>query len=300
MNLVLTGGLPAPTSPVKAGGLLSPGMLLSASSNTLNSTSAGVNISTLPPTNIPPPMPTPLAAGLIPGSLSLPAAVATAPPQSSMPSTMTSLAHTFSVAPPIMSFAPPTSTMTSIPPPTQNAQKLIPPPAINLSWENPALYAQQQAQMIAQQSLLARQNAQNEQLFFAQIAHNMNVAAAMAQQNAAGGSPAAAGLLGLQPSAANLGLLPTAMPGYGHLLPQAGFHANPYVLVPQRLPLIRHPGLPQVAPQMASQTPVAPLKRSYEQAFTGDLSTHGLHKRPYPALPQAPSSLAYTQFYPNM
>uniref|UniRef100_A0A6M2DXZ1 Putative product n=1 Tax=Xenopsylla cheopis TaxID=163159 RepID=A0A6M2DXZ1_XENCH len=244
-------------------------------------------------------MPAPITAGLIPGSLSIPAAAATAPPQTSMP--MTSLAHTYSAAPPVMSFAPPTSTITSIPPPNHNSQKLIPPPAISLSWENPTLYAQQQAQMIAQQSLLARQNAQNEQILFAHLAH-MNVAAVMAQQNGvAAASPSAPGILGLQPNSANLGLLPTAMPAYGHMIPQAGaFAANPYVLVPQRFPLIRHPGLAQVAAPISAQTPVAPLKRSYDQAFTGDLATHGLHKRPYAALPQAPSTLAYTQFYPNV
>lgn len=223
MNLVLTGGIPAPVSPAKAApALLSPGMLPS--------------IAPLPPTNIPPPPP---------------------------PST--------SVAPISQSYVQ---------------------PAPQIAWENPALIAQQQAQMIAQQNLLARQNqAQvNDLVLMNQIAHhNM----AVLNQNVGSLSPS-----NHAAQMQNQVLKPPPVPIMSHLLPQ-----HPFLLFPPRVTPLSMPRTPVgYSPHLLQGTPpgvipVVPhvaVKRSYGDAFAEQASSA---KRAFH--PQSPLSV-YPQFYPNM
>lgn len=218
MNLVLTGGIPAPVSPAKAttATLLSPGML------------------NLPPTNVPPPT--------TPASLSA-----------------TAVAHQIS----------------------QNMVTSNPA----LSWDNPALYAQQQAQMIAQQSLLARQT--------------------QAQ------TPGAEHMLLMNhlPHPQNLTFMPgppspnAAMKGYQLLSPMVHpQQQHPLLLVPQRLPL----GIPRsqlIAPHLMTATsgllPIMPhvaVKRSYGDAFTEQTSPA---KRAFQTQ-ASPVPLHFQPFYPNL
>ncbi|KAI4469160.1 heterogeneous nuclear ribonucleoprotein-related [Holotrichia oblita] len=203
MNLVLTGGIPAPVSPAKAApALLSPGMLPS--------------IAPLPPTNIPPPPP---------------------------PST--------SVAPISQSYVQPAA---------HHHQ---------LSWENPTFIAQQQAQMIAQQNLLARQSqaAQvNDLVLMNQIAqHNI----AVLNQNVGSLSPSTPAT-----QIQNQVLKPPPVPIVPHhLLPQHPFLFLPPRVAPlsiPRTPVGYSPHLLQSAPPgvipMAAVPHVA-VKRSYGDAF---------------------------------
>lgn len=226
MNLVLTGGIPAPVSPAKAApALLSPGMLPS--------------IAPLPPTNIPPP-------------------------------------------------PPPSTSVAQI---SQNYVQSAAAP--QLSWENPALIAQQQAQMIAQQNLLARQNqaAQvNDLVLMNQIAqHNI----AVLNQNVGSLSPNTPATQ-MQSQV----LKPPPVPIMPHLLPQ-----HPFLLLPPRMAPLSIPRTPVgYSPHLLQGTPpgvipVVPhvaVKRSYGDAFTEQSSPA---KRAFH--PQGPLSV-YPQFYSNM
>lgn len=219
MSLVLTGGVPGPSSPAKAApALLSPGMLPS--------------IAPLPPTNIPPP-----------------------------------------------------------PPPAQISQNMV-SNVSPLNWENPALLAQQQAQIIAQHNLIARQNqaqAQNEMLIMNQIAHH-NLA--VLNQNVGPVSPNNS--VGLQQFKA-----PPGMPMMPHHLIQQ----SPFMVLPPRM---SHLGLPRPSiaypPHLihgggAGVFPVMPhvaMKRSYGDAFNEQASPA---KRAFHAQGTLP---VYQQFYPNM
>lgn len=221
MNLVLTGGIPAPVSPAKATpALLSPGMLPS--------------IAPLPPTNIPPPP----------------------PPNTSV---------------------------------NQISQNISSP----LNWDNQALFAQQQAQIIAQQNLIARQNqaqAQNEMLLMNQIAqHNL----AVLNQNVGPVSPNNSA--SIQNSVLKN---QSSVPVMPHLITQP-----PFVMIPPRM---AHLGLPR--PQLAypphlihggthGVIPVMPhvaMKRSYGDAFNEQAAPA---KRAFHAQGALP---VYQHFYPNM
>lgn len=230
MNLVLTGGMPAPVSPAKATpALLSPGMLPS--------------IAPLPPTNIPPPP----------------------PPQT----------------------APATSMSQSLPTVQQP-----------LTWTDSALFAQQQAQIIAQHNLLARQSqaqAQNEMLLMNQIAqHNL----AVLNQNV---TPLSSN--GTQPTGA-LSVNPvlktqTTVP----LMPHHLFPHHSFMMLPPRMPIaLQRPPHLAYSSLVQSQTPgVFPMvshvavKRSYGDAFNEQATPA---KRTYTPTPG--SLPVYPQFYPNM
>lgn len=227
MNMVLTGGIPAPVSPAKpAPALLSPGMLPS--------------LAPLPPTNIPPP-PT---------------------PSSSVP---------------------------------QVPQNLV-PQTPTITWENSTLLAQQQAQMIAQQNLIARQNqaqAQNEHIMLMNQITQHNLA--VLNQNVRPLSPTSTQLQSqvLKP--------PPPLPVMPHILPQP-----PFVFIPRVTPLgiPRHPLYHQqlmAAPNhTAGVIPVVPhvaMKRSYGDAFADQANVQAASKRAY----QPPGTLpVYHQFYPNI
>lgn len=232
MNLVLTGGIPAPVSPAKAApALLSPGML-------------APNLAPLPPTNIPPP-----------------------PTQNS----------TAAVA--------------------QLSHNLVQPAASAL-WENPTLLAQQQAQMIAQQNLLARQSqaqAQNDHiLFMNQITqHNL----AIINQNVAPMSPPT--------STAHLhSQVMKPPPQLPMMHPQMLPPQHPFLVLPPRVaqlgfprhPLAFSPLISGAAPGMFPVVPQMTVKRSYGEAFA-DPSVVPPAKRTYQ--PQGTLPL-YSQFYPNM
>ncbi|XP_017773604.1 PREDICTED: RNA-binding protein fusilli isoform X1 [Nicrophorus vespilloides] len=219
MNLVLTGGIPAPVSPAKAApALLSPGMLPA--------------IAPLPPTNIPPP-------------------------------------------------PPPNTTVAQI------SQNLVQPNP-TLSWENPTLYAQQQAQMIAQQNLLARQNqaqVQNDILLMNQIAHHN-----LAVLNHGPLSPNSNPNSMLKPP-------PVVLP---HLLSQQ----QPLLLLQRQMtpmglsrPPMYPPHLLQAssAPNVYPVMPHVAVKRTYGDAFAEQTATPA--KRPFHPQGTFP---VYQHFYPNM
>jgi epithelial splicing regulatory protein 1/2 len=221
MNLVLTGGIPAPVSPAKATpALLSPGMLPS--------------IAPLPPTNIPPP-------------------------------------------------PPPNTTVGQI---SQNMVSNVSP----LGWDNPALFAQQQAQIIAQQNLIARQNqaqAQNEMILMNQIAqHNL----AVLNQNVGPLSP--------NSSIAQNSVLktPQMVP---HLLSQPPFVMLPPRMAPLGLPrpqlaYPQHHLIPGGAQGVIPMMPHVAMKRSYGDAFNEQAAPT---KRAFHAQGTLP---VYQHFYPNM
>lgn len=221
MNLVLTGGIPAPVSPAKAApALLSPGMLPS--------------IAPLPPTNIPPP-------------------------------------------------PPPNTTVAQI------SQNLLHQPNPNLSWENPTLFAQQQAQMIAQQNLLVRQSqahAQNEHLM---LMHNL----AVLNQNVQPMSPNSTSIQSqmMKP--------PPPVSIVPHIIPQQ----HPFVIIPPRIspigvprgPMSYGPLIPGPTPGVIPVMSHVAVKRSYGDAFT---ETASPAKRAFH--PQGALHSIYPQFYPNI
>lgn len=223
MNLVLTGGIPAPVSPAKAApALLSPGMLPS-----------------LPPTNIPPP-----------------------------PAPNTSVA--------------------------QMSQNLITAPNPSFGWENPALYAQQQAQMIAQQSLLARQNqaqqAQNEHVFLMNhLAHQHNLAVL-------NNGP-------LSPNHGQAGLANPSLKPPMHLLPPHLIQQqHPLFLLPQRVPLgmqrgptVYHPSNMMSPPGLLPLVSHVGVKRSYGDAFTEQTAPAKRAFHPPGTMP-----VHFQPFYPNI
>lgn len=231
MNLVLTGGIPAPVSPAKAApALLSPGMLPS--------------ITPLPPTNIPPP-------------------------------------------------PPPSNTVTG-----QISQNLMSPsPAASFTWDNPTLLAQHQAQMIAQQNLLVRQNqaqAQNELILMNQITqHNL----AVLNQNAGPLSPTPTSNAGLTASM----LKPTP---YFSLAPHMLPSQHPYVLLPPRMTHLGIPRhqmaypphlIPGASPGVIPVVPHVAVKRSYGDAFSEQATPA---KRAFHA--QGALPVHYQTFYPNI
>lgn len=230
MNLVLTGGIPAPVSPAKAApALLSPGML--------------PPIAPLPPTNIPPPPPPHTAA-------------------------QTNLSQSLVTA-------------------AQHHH------AHHFTWDNQALFAQQQAQIIAQHNLMARQNqaqqAQNEMILMNQIAQqnllfSQNVAGSLSPTGSSTPSPVNS-VLKAQPQHHAMSMLPM----------------HPFMYLPPRMPIalqrpppVLYPHLMQgQTPGVFNVTPHVAVKRSYGDAFNDQASPA---KRPF-----APTSLpVYPQFYPNM
>lgn len=182
---------------------------------------------------------------------------------------------------------------TNVPPPTTPAP--LPTTAVahqisqnmvtqnQISWENSALYAQQQAQMIAQQSLLARQTqAQTgtEHMLLMNHLHPQNLAFMQG------------------PPSPN-----TAMKSYPLIHPMLHpQQQHPLLLVPQRLPL----GLPRsqlISPHLMTPTsgllPImqhVAVKRSYGDAFAEQTSPA---KRAFQT--QAPPvPLHFQPFYPNI
>lgn len=169
-----------------------------------------------------------------------------------------------------------------LPPPPTNVPP--PPPSQNLvpSWDA-AIIAQQQAQMIAQQNLLARQSQahtthQNDILLMNQITqHNLAV---LNQSN---------------PVAPGSKSSPYHLPPLAHVLPQP-----PFVLLPPRM-VARQPAHQVAAAYQQhlaapGMVPVVPhhvaMKRSYGDAF----SEQGLPaKRATGAVP-----VPYAAFYPNI
>ncbi|KAJ8968276.1 hypothetical protein NQ317_006404, partial [Molorchus minor] len=194
---------------------------------------------------------------------------------------------------------------TNIPPPppphtasvTSMSQNLVTAaqPA-QLTWDNPALYAQQQAQIIAQHNLLARQSqaqAQNEILLMNQIAqHNL----AVFNQNV---SP-------LSPNGTQGSMLPSAsvlktQQGMS-MVPQIIQHPS-FMVLPPRMPIsLQRPppmGYPQlVQGQTSGVIPMVQhmaVKRSYGDAFNEQASPA---KRPFHAA--AGTLPLYQHYYPNM
>lgn len=181
---------------------------------------------------------------------------------------------------------PPTNIPPPPPPTAQMSQNLLAPPAAQLGWENGALLAQQQAQMIAQQNLIARQTqaqaAQNEHFM---LMHNL----AVLNQNV---SP-------LSPNSNQLMKAPPPVSIMPHILPQQ----QPFVLLPPRMTSLgvprasmqySHallPGGHGVIPVMSNMA----VKRSYGDAFAEQTAPAKRAFHPQPGLPSM-----YQQFYPNM
>lgn len=187
---------------------------------------------------------------------------------------------------------PHTATVTSI------SQNLVTPsqPA-QIAWDNPALFAQQQAQIIAQHNLIARQNqahAQNEMILMNQIAqHNF----AVFNQNVGSLSPngTQSGTISSQPV---LKTATGAVPIVPHLIPH-----HPFMMLPPRMPItlqrpptLTYPHLVQgQTPGVLPVMPHVAVKRSYGDAFNDQSSPA---KRPFHATPG--SLPVYPHFYPNM
>lgn len=233
MNLVLTGGIPAPVSPAKAAtaALLSPGML------------------NLPPTNVPPPP------------------------------------------------APPNTTVAQI------SQNLVPAPNPALSWENPALFAQQQAQMIAQQTILARQNqaahahaaaaaaaqAHGEQIMLMNhiaAAHQANFALLNNPASAGPPSPAKAPQQPQQLPLMSAATAPHFIHPQQHLFLVPHHHRLPPMGMQRASPLMSHPAMMQSATSQMYPPHMA-VKRSYGDAFTETAAN-------------AKRAFHFPTFYPNM
>ncbi|CAG9835477.1 unnamed protein product [Diabrotica balteata] len=192
---------------------------------------------------------------------------------------------------------------TNIPPPpppqsataTTMSQSLV-SHSPHITWDSSALFAQQQAQIIAQHNLMARQNqaqqAQNEMLLMNQIAQQNF---ALFGQNI---SP-------LSPNSAQT--TPTGVP-VNSVLKTPQHHAmplmpmvptHPFMLFPPRMPITLQRPPPMLYQQLVpgqTQVSVVPhvaVKRSYGDAFSDQASPA---KRPF-----APASLSmYPPFYPNM
>nr|CAH7753834.1 unnamed protein product [Callosobruchus chinensis] len=191
--------------------------------------------------------------------------------------------------------APPTTA--NLPPPPPNSAAPPPPQ----SWENPALFAQQQAQIIAQQNLLARQSQaqaaqaqQNDIMFMNQlIQHNLAMYNQQQPVGQAAASTNAAQMNQMLKSQA------ASVPMMSPLIP------NPYMMFQPRIPLTfqRPPQLtyPQL---MQGQTPGVipmttmqqmPVKRSYGDAFAEQATPAKRQFAPATTLPAV-----YPQFYSNM
>lgn len=187
---------------------------------------------------------------------------------------------------------------TNIPPPPppnttvgQISQNLLTTNNPNISWENPALLAQQQAQMIAQQNLIARQTqaqAQNEHLM---LMHNL----AVLNQNVSPMSPNSAALQNqIMKPPPPVSLVP-------HIIPH---QQHPFVLFPQRVTPIgvprtpmqySHALIPGGAPGVIPVMPHVAVKRSYGDAFAEQTSPAKRAFHPQPGIHSV-----YQQFYPNM
>ncbi|KAJ8952844.1 hypothetical protein NQ314_007450 [Rhamnusium bicolor] len=178
---------------------------------------------------------------------------------------------------------------TNIPPP--------PPPhtaTVTSMSQNLLFFAQQQAQIIAQHNLIARQNqaqAQNEMILMNQIAqHNL----AVFNQNVGPLSPNGTQTGTLPPHSVLKS--PQTVPIMPHLIPH-----HPFMVLPPRMPIgLQRPPLAYqhlVQGQTPGVIPVMPhvaVKRSYGDAFNDQASPA---KRPF----HAPGSLpVYQHFYPNM
>ncbi|XP_072389210.1 RNA-binding protein fusilli isoform X1 [Diabrotica undecimpunctata] len=192
---------------------------------------------------------------------------------------------------------------TNIPPPpppqsataTTMSQSLV-SHSPHITWDSSALFAQQQAQIIAQHNLMARQNqaqqAQNEMLLMNQIAQqnfalfgqNLSPLSPNSTQTTPTGVPVNSVLKSPQHH---------AMP----LMPMVPTH--PFMLFPPRMPITLQRPPPMLYQQLVpgqTQVSVVPhvaVKRSYGDAFSDQASPA---KRPF-----APASLSmYPPFYPNM
>lgn len=161
-------------------------------------------------------------------------------------------------------------------------------PAAQFAWDNSPLLAQQQAHMIAQQNLIARQTqaaaAQNEHFM---IMHNF----AVLNQNVPPMSPNSPALQNPIMKA------PPPLPIMPHILPQQ----QPFVLLPRmmaplgvpRPPTIQYPLIP-AGPGVIPMMPNVAVKRTYGDAFADQASPA---KRAFH--PQQLHSV-YPQFYPNI
>lgn len=192
---------------------------------------------------------------------------------------------------------------TNIPPPppphtavTSMSQNLVTPsqPA-QFTWDSPALFAQQQAQLIAQHNLMARQSqaqAQNEMLLMNQIAqHNLAVFNQNVDPLANGGGQPGIPSQAVLKSQAGMPMMPALIPHH------------PFMMLPPRMPIalqrpppLSYPHLVQgQSPGVIPVVPHVAVKRSYGDAFS-DQSTPA--KRPFHAPPG--SLQVYPQFYPNL
>ncbi|XP_076268005.1 comm3 [Rhynchophorus ferrugineus] len=167
------------------------------------------------------------------------------------------------------------------------------PPSL---WDPTLLHAQQRAQLIAQQNLLARQTqaqAHSEMLLMGQLAqHNLAMFGQAAppplSPGGAGGAAAKAG-------------------AGGHLLAPQLLSAGHFVMLPQapRLPLAMQPPSPYAphllpAPQLPLvAAPHVAMKRSYGDAFQEQTASA---KRAYVPTTAAAGAAApmYQHFFPNM
>lgn len=179
------------------------------------------------------------------------------------------------------------------PPPTPNANQISQSALVSpTAWDNPLL-AQQQAQMIAQQNLLARQNqaqaqAQNDFVLMNQITqHNLAVLNQGPLSPSANGSPV---------------LKPSPYISFPHMIPPQ----QPFLLLPPRVTQLGIPRPPIAYPQHLIAAGASPgvyphvvphvaVKRSYGDAFQEQAAPA---KRAFHA--QGAVSVPYTTFYPNI
>lgn len=184
----------------------------------------------------------------------------------------------------------------------------IPPPAAQSNlWDTALIQAQQQAQLIAQQNLLARQSqaaqAQNEMILMAQ--HNLSA------MFSAPPSPLSPGGVGKTPPGTAVG--PPSMQLMPHLFPT---HA-PFMMFPPRLPLTL-PGRASYAPHLlqSAQSPGATagmmplmqhvaMKRSYGDAFQEQASSAKRAYVPHTAASATVGATAntlpvYSHYYPQI
>lgn len=278
MNLVLNGGLQPPVTPSKAP-LLSPGMLPQAQATPQTVTQIPPTVAVSHPSTHFPTAPHPQFVTTSPHPASAAAAAAAAaqfshhPPHG--PATATAVAHPHSL--PIQ------------PPSTANATAAVAagPLTLSIPPPSPAYLAQQQAQFIAQQNLLARQSAaaavaqaQNDQLMFQNF-----------------------GLLPSPGTTSQLALAHHPTSAAPPQSPQYVFMPRPYLthvplgFLPAHVPpfsLAPPPGATAAVTHHLQPAVSGTIKRSYESAFQQDPGTVAAPKR---QLTRPPASF-YNPFYP--
>lgn len=196
--------------------------------------------------------------------------------------------HNIAPLPPPTNIPPPPPANTTVGQLSQNLLQTTANAAAQINWDNSPLLAQQQAHMIAQQNLIARQTqaaaAQNEHFM---LMHNL----AVLNQNMSPMSPNS------NPLQNSIMKAPPPVPMMPHLLPQQ----QPFVLLPRMAPLgvprphtIQYPLIPATPGVIPVMSNVA-VKRSYGDAF---IEQNSPAKRAFHH-PQQLHSM-YPQFYPNI